>query len=49
MKKLIFAIMAVVALASTLLVTGCDSESLPQKPGGGGWLQDYDPSNGQYK
>ena len=46
MKK--FALSAIVAVAIVgmmMLITGCD----PEKIGGGGLMQPYNPLNGQYK
>lgn len=50
-RKLILGLVAFVALAGLMFVTGCDPQEMPgigQKIGGGGLLQNYDLSNGRY-
>ena len=44
-QKLLIGLIALCALAGIMSLSGCD----PEKPGGGGHLQPYDASNGQYK
>ena len=44
-KKLRIGLVALIALAGLMAISGCD----PEKIGGGGHLQPYNSSNGQYK
>ena len=44
-RKLLVGLVALCALVGLMAVSGCD----PEKIGGGGLLQPYDSSNGQYK
>ncbi len=48
MRKLTVGLVALCALVGLMCVTGCDPQGIGQKIGGGGLLQDYNLSNGQY-
>lgn len=45
MKKVLMFLALVATFAAMSMVTGCD----PEKIGGGGHMQPYNGSNGQYK
>lgn len=45
MKKALTFLALVAAFAAVTVLTGCD----PEKIGGGGQLQPYNPATGQYK
>ena len=51
-KKLRIGLVALIALAGLMAISGCDPEKTggdPEKIGGGGHLQPYNSLNGQYK